>query len=90
MKERAKPLRDGICEFRSWQKTRRRRRIVRLGLRVLFFLDGASIVCTNAFVKFGSTPEAELAEAVRLRFLYFEEKRSGFLLRFLQGWGIGQ
>jgi hypothetical protein len=85
--ERAKRLRDDICEFKAWQEIRRRKRIVRRGLRVLFFEDQRAIVCTTGFLKLSVTPEGELAEAVRLRSVYFADKRAGSL-QLLRGWGV--
>jgi len=57
-----------------------------MGMRVLFFEDRRTIVCTTGFLKPRVTPEGELDEAVRLRDVYFDHKQAGTLL-FLTGWG---
>jgi hypothetical protein len=51
-----------------------------LGFRVAFFFDGPSlIVCTNAFYKAQSTPQAALNLALGEQARYFEAKRRGEL-----------
>jgi hypothetical protein len=44
------------------------------GLRVIFFLDGAVVVCAHAFCKSGGTPQESLDIALAGRARYFEEK----------------
>ena len=85
--ERAKRLRDDISELKAWQGIRRRKRIVRMGLRVLFFEDQSTIVCTTGFLKPSVTPEGELDQAVQLRSVYFGHKQAGEL-HLLRGWGV--
>ncbi len=85
--ERAKRLRDDICEFKAWQEIRKRKRTMRMGLRILFFEDQRTIVCTTGFLKPSVTPEGELDEAVRLRGVYFDHKQAGSL-HLLTGWGV--
>jgi hypothetical protein len=85
--ERAKRLRDDICELKAWQGIRKRKRTVRMGLRIFFFEDQKTIVCTTGFLKPSVTPEGELDEAVRLRAAYFDHKQAG-TLHLLTGWGV--
>jgi len=80
-------VRDDICEFKAWQVIRKRKRTMRMGLRILFFEDRRTMVCTTGFLKPSVTPEAELDEAVRLRDVYFDHKRAGSL-HLLTGWGV--
>jgi hypothetical protein len=88
VEERAKRLRDDICEFRSWQRAKKKGRAVRIGLRVLFFEDGAAIVCTSCFEKpiLGTTLDDEIDLAIGLRARYFQEKTHQ--LTILRGWGV--
>jgi hypothetical protein len=80
VEERAKRLRDDICEFRAREK--RRERVP----RVLFFEDGMSVICTTAFLKRSSTPDFEIDQAIEIRSEYFSHKPSR--LHILKGWGV--
>lgn len=77
--QRAKRLRDGICEFRASQK--RQRKLP----RILFFEDGMRVICTNAFLKEGSTPQHEIERAIEIRKEYFRQDPVG-LGNILKGW----
>ncbi|HVT17476.1 MAG TPA: hypothetical protein VHQ90_15005 [Thermoanaerobaculia bacterium] len=88
VEERARKLRDEICEFKAWEKVKKQKRVARVLLRVLFFEDGAKIICTSGFVKTDSTPDDQIDEAVELRATYFQEKEQGVSQRILQGWGV--
>ncbi|HEX3552320.1 MAG TPA: hypothetical protein VIA62_03725 [Thermoanaerobaculia bacterium] len=79
VEERAKRLREGICEFRAREK--RKSKLP----RILFFEDGMVVICTNAFLKTGSTPDGEIDRAIEIRKAYFRHKRQGHL-RILKGW----
>ncbi|HEX7182063.1 MAG TPA: hypothetical protein VF756_09485 [Thermoanaerobaculia bacterium] len=79
VEERAKRLRDGICEFRAREKGKKQ------VPRILFFEDGMNIICTSGFLKLSSTPDIEIARAVEARAEYFAHKPDR--LRFLKGWG---
>jgi hypothetical protein len=80
VEERAKRLRGGICEFRA-----RERRKDKLP-RVLFFEDGMRIVCTNAFLKKGSTPDEQIDRAIAIRTQYVQVRWKTH--RILRGWGV--
>lgn len=80
VEERARRLRDGICEFRAREKRKRR------APRILFFEDGRTIICTSAFLKSSSTPDPEIERAVASRAEYFAHKPRPF--RILRGWGV--
>lgn len=73
---RAKMLyRDVLYELKATKTVRRKQ----LGLRIAFFFDefcgGPVVVCSNAFLKYGSsTPDADLDTAQVLRLRYFEER----------------
>lgn len=73
---RAKMLyRDLLYEFKANKDVHRKH----LGLRIAFFFDtffgGPVVVCTNAFLKHGSsTPAAALDAAQLLRARYFDER----------------
>jgi hypothetical protein len=84
VEERAKRLRDDICEFRA------RERRVRELPRILFFEDGMRVICTSAFFKHGSTPDHEIDRAVEIRREYFRHDyfRSGLTPMILKGWAL--
>ncbi|HYX24294.1 MAG TPA: hypothetical protein VFC23_09100 [Thermoanaerobaculia bacterium] len=81
VEERAKRLRDDICEFRAREKGKSKLP------RILFFEDGMSVICTNAFLKTGSTPDGEIGRAIEIRKAYFRHEQHGHL-RVLKGWGL--
>jgi hypothetical protein len=58
-----------------------------MGLRILFFEDQRTIVCTTGFLKPSVTPEGELDEALRLRAVHLDHKQAG-ALHLLTGWGV--
>ena len=69
---RAKMLyRDLVYELKADKDLPRRKH---LGLRIAFFFDGPIIVCTNAFLKSGGTPQAALDTALLERARYYEER----------------
>ncbi|HEX6899132.1 MAG TPA: type II toxin-antitoxin system RelE/ParE family toxin [Thermoanaerobaculia bacterium] len=78
--ERAKRLRDGICEFRAREK--RQKKLP----RILFFEDSMRIICTNTFFKEGSTPDHEIERAIEIRTDYF--RQSFVEHRILRGWAL--
>lgn len=82
--ERAKRLRDQICEFRA-----RERRLPKLP-RILFFEDEMRVICTNAFLKHGSTPDYEIERAVEIRKEYFRHNyfRHGQIPIIRKGWAL--
>jgi hypothetical protein len=84
VEEQAKRLRDGICEFRAREK--RQKKLP----RILFFEDGMKVICTNAFLKQGSTPDDEIHRAIEMRDEYFSHGyfRHRFAPRILKGWGL--
>jgi hypothetical protein len=69
--QRAKRLRDGICEFRAKEKGKRQ------VPRILFFEDDKEIICANAFFKESSTPDHEIERAIIIRRCYFRAKARG-------------
>jgi hypothetical protein len=73
----AKRLREGICEFKASQKRKKK------CPRILFFEDGKLIICTNAFLKDGSTPDSEIDRAIQIRGRYFRHQPE-----ILKGWGV--
>jgi hypothetical protein len=71
--EKVKRLKGPIAEFRE-QPGRGPK------VRTLFFLDGQKvIVCTNAFEKRDTTPQAEIHAALEARKRYFTDKERGSL-----------
>ena len=84
VEERAKRLRDDICEFRAREK-----RQPKLP-RILFFEDDMRIICTSAFLKQGSTPDHEIDRAIEIRQKYFRHGyfRHGKNPIILKGWGL--
>jgi len=78
VEERAKRLREGICEFRAREKRKKREP------RILFFEDGSAVICTNAFFKESSTPDDEIDKAIAIRKEYIRQKQTH--LRILKGW----
>src|SRR6185295_6079127 len=80
VEERAKRLRDDICEFRAREK----RKV--MVPRILFFEDGMTVVCTTAFLKSSSTPDFEIDQAIEIRKEYFRHKLGR--LHILKGWGV--
>jgi hypothetical protein len=82
VEERAKRLRGDICEFRA--EERRQKKVP----RILFFEDGMRIICTNAFLKKGSTPDHEIDRAVEIRREYFRQNPLDDLTNILKGWGL--
>jgi hypothetical protein len=84
VEERAKRLRDNICELRAREKRLKKQP------RILFFEDGMRVICTNAFLKAGSTPDHQIDRAIVIRREYFRSGcfRHGFGPRILKGWGL--
>lgn len=84
VEERAKKLRDGISEFRAREK-----RLAKLP-RILFFEDDMRVICTNAFLKQGSTPDEEIDRAVEIMKEYYRHGyfRHGRTPRILKGWAL--
>jgi len=78
--ERAKRLRDGICEFRAREKGQKKLP------RILFFEDDVRIICTNAFFKEGSTPDHEIDRAIEIRTEYYRQPFVRY--RILKGWAL--
>src|SRR5262245_29604450 len=77
--ERAKRLRDNICELKAREKRKP-------GLpRVFFFEDGMAIICTSAFLKLGPTPDSEFDRAIAMRTEYFQCKPDRLIIA--KGWG---
>jgi hypothetical protein len=81
VEERAKRLRDDICEFRAVEK--RRKKLP----RILFFEDGMRVICTNAFLKEDSSPDHEIDRAIGIRREYFRQNPVK-LNRILKGWAL--
>jgi hypothetical protein len=79
--DRAKQLRDGAAELRASQ--RRRQQVP----RILFIEDGKIIICTNAFMKSGATPQAEIERCLDLCRHYIEDK-AGYRVEIRKGWAI--
>ena len=73
----AKRLRNGISEFKASQKRKPK------CLRILFFEDGKTIICTNAFLKETTTPDDQIDRAIIIRSRYFRNTN-----KILKGWGV--
>ena len=58
--------------------------------RILFFEDEIRVICTNAFLKEGSTPDDEIDRAIEIRDEYFSHGyfHHRFGPRILKGWGL--
>jgi hypothetical protein len=81
LEHRAKRLRDGACEFRASQK--RRRQVP----RILFIEDGRVIICTNAFMKSGATPQNEVDRCLDIGRQYFADKAIN-RIEVRKGWAV--
>lgn len=97
VEERAKRLRDGVCEFRAHEKRLKKQP------RIFFFEDHdpssampdwvvdvrgirASIICTSAVLK-TTTPEEEIERAIAAQGEYLAHKPEH--LSFRKAWGVG-
>jgi hypothetical protein len=79
--ERARRLREDICEFRASQKKKKQ------VLRVFFFMHESEVVCTSAALKRHPTPDERIAEAIVIREQYLRCLPTKDF-EYLRGWAL--